>query len=111
MTCLLAVISVALEGTFASIHASFGSFKDVKSKVLASRGQRSENLALTPIIVEILLSGVTLAAANTRKAPNAFNYLRQIGILNRAGAGSVQTQLEAVWFCVLKHLGVYADTL
>lgn len=38
--------------------------------------------------------GITMAASATRRAPNAFNLIRQVEVLQRAGHGSVTQQFK-----------------
>ena len=40
---------------------------------------------------------ITLAATSTRKAPNAFHFLRQAEILAKLGHGNAQQQFEDAW--------------
>ena len=40
---------------------------------------------------------ITLSATSTRKAPNAFHFLRQAEILTKLGHGSAQQQFEDAW--------------
>ena len=60
-----------------TVHVSFGAMKDVRAKVAASR------------------AGAHLVANNTRRPPNAFHFLRQVIILQRAGAGTAAQQFSA----------------
>ena len=79
-----------------TIHASFGAFKDVRSKVLASRGSLNAKGWPQPFFSPPFLAaeGVTLVSNATRHRPNCFSFVRQITILQRAGGGSAEQQFQ-----------------
>ncbi|CAK9091359.1 FO synthase subunit 1 [Durusdinium trenchii] len=64
-----------VKASFATIHASFISFKDVRAQVNANRG-------------------ASFVSTQTRVRPNAFHFRRQVLILQRAGAGSAERQFN-----------------
>ena len=39
--------------------------------------------------------GITMASSMTRRAPHAFNFLRQVEVLSKAGYGNANQQFEA----------------
>lgn len=59
-----------------SIYCTVGQYRNLREVVFANRG-------------------VTLASVNTRRAPNAFNLIRQADVLSRAGHGTAAQQFEA----------------
>ena len=79
------------EASGRTIHCTVGSYATIKEQVFANRG-------------------ITLSSTQTRRAPNVFNFLRQVECLSRAGFGSATTQFDDAWSwmekgMVLGHIG------
>ena len=63
------------EASSRTIHAVVGSYRSIRDQVMANRG-------------------LTLQSTSTRRAPNCFNFLRQVEVLSRAGHGTAKQQFE-----------------
>ena len=91
----LALMLRSLQGSVGTIYGTVGRFTSVHEQVLASRGWAFAAAPLVVDIIPVTCPGITLANTATRKAPNAFNFLRQILVLEKAGSSQVAEQETA----------------
>lgn len=82
------------KASVSSIYCTVGHYKNLREVVFANRG-------------------VMLASVNTRRAPNAFNLIRQAEVLAKAGHGTADQQFEVrwVWWCFWKKNSNCGSTL
>ena len=74
-------LTISVQVSVCAIYCVVANYPSIKEAVWANRG-------------------ITMTSTSTRKSPNAFNLLRQVEVLQRAGHGNAHQQTVATRFCV-----------
>ena len=91
-----------------TLHVTFGQFEDVRSKVLANRGEvllagvkftvlpthKTKSPHSDSLYKQLEPAGAQMSSNAVRRPPHCFNLWRQVKVLQRSGMGSADAQMK-----------------